>query len=220
MDERAAYKWIVTLMDMTTLRAPSTAMVVLPAAALAGVVAGGLTCLLQQFLPGDWNTVVNSGAVWTVVAFAVAALFARTQGSAAIAGLLVLVGEVAGYYLYLADVRHLPGLHSAEILWTVAALWIGPLTGLAAYRARWGDAGQRMTALAAIAGVIAGEGAYLVRVAGVAKAGWVEIVIGLGATAAALAWGRASIRVRVGALATGVVIAGAVYTAYRLLAFG
>ena len=195
-------------------------MVVLPTAAIAGLIAGALTCLLQEFVPADWNTAVNSGAVWTVVAFAVAALVARTRPGAALAGLLVLVGEVAGYYLYLADVRHLPGLHSAEILWTVAALWIGPLTGLTAFRARWGSPAQRMTALAAIAGVIAGEGAYLVRVAGIAKSGWVEIAIGTAITGAALGWGRAPARARAGALAAGIVVAGAVYSAYRLLAYG
>lgn len=205
---------------MTTLRASSSTALALPAAATAGLVAGGLTCLLQEFLPGDWNTVVNSGAVWTVVAYAVAALVARTQSGAALAGLLVLVGEVAGYYIYLADVRHLPGLHSAEILWTVAALWIGPLAGLAAHRGRWGDAAQRMASFAAIAGVIAGEGAYLVRIAGVVSAGWAEIVVGTVITAMALAWGRAPARARLAALAAGLVVAGAVYTAYRLLAFG
>ena len=205
---------------MTTLRAPSTAVVALPAAAIAGLLAGGLTCVLQKFLPGDWNIVVNSGAVWTVVAYVVAALVARTQSGAALAGLLVLVGEVAGYYIYLADVRHLAGLHSAEILWTVAALWIGPLTGFAAYRARWGDAAQRMTSLTAIAGVIAGEGAYLVRIADVVRAGWVEIVVALLITATALATVRAPARARFAALAAGVWVSGAVYVAYRLLAFG
>jgi hypothetical protein len=174
---------------MTTLRPSSISMVRLPAAAIAGLVAGGLTCLLQEFVHTDWNTAVNSGAVWTVVAFAVAALVAHTRAGAAVAGLLVLVGEVAGYYLYLADVRHLPGLHSAEILWTVAALWIGPLTGLAAFRARWGDAAQRTTALTAVAGVIAGEGAYLVRIAGMVKSGWVEIGLGTAITVAGGSWG-------------------------------
>jgi len=204
---------------MTTLRAPS-APIGIPAAALGGLLAGALTCLLQGVLPGDWNTVVNSGAVWTVVAFGVAALVAATERTAMLAGLLVLVGEVAGYYLYLADVRHLPGLHTAEVLWTVAALWIGPLTGLAAYRARWGDAAQRMTALAAIAGVIAGEGVYLVRIGGMVRSGWVEIVIGALITATALAWGRAPWRARASALATGTGVAAAVYIAYRLLALG
>lgn len=204
---------------MTTLRAPS-APIGIPAAALGGLLAGALTCLLQGVLPGDWNTVVNSGAVWTVVAFGAAALLANTERTAMIAGLLVLVGEVAGYYLYLADVRHLPGLHSAEILWTVAALWIGPLTGFAAYRARWGDTGQRMIALASIAGVIAGEGMYLVRIAGVPGSGWVEVVAGVAIGGAALTLRPVANRVRVGALLSGAAVAVAVYAAYRLLAFG
>lgn len=202
---------------MTTLRAPS-APIGIPAAALAGLLAGALTCLLQGVVPTDWNTAVNSGAVWTVVAFGAAALLTRTQSAAVIVGLLVLVGEVAGYYLYLADVRHLPGLRSEELLWTVAALWIGPLTGLAAYRARWGDVAARMTALAAIAGVVAGEGVYLVRFGGMVRSGWVEIGLGMTATAVALTLRPAAARVRAGALLSGLVVAIAVYAAYRLLA--
>lgn len=190
----------------------------MPTAALAGLAAGGLTCLLQGVVPTDWNTAVNSGAVWTAVAFAAAALLARTQASAVIAGLLVLVGEVAGYYLYLADVRHLPGGHSAEFLWTIAALWIGPLTGFTAYRARWGDTAQRMTASAAVAGVIAGEGVYLVRIAGMVKSGWVEIGIGAAICAVALFRRPAPSRTRAAALLCGLVVAMGVYTAYRLLA--
>lgn len=205
---------------MTTLRAATRPTLALPAAAFAGLVAGGLTCLLQQYLPGDWNMVVNSGAVWTVVAFAATALLARTRRTAALAGLLVLLGEVAGYYLYLADVRHLPGLHSAELLWTVAALWIGPLTGFAAFHVRWGDAAQRMTSLAAIAGVITGEGVYLVRFADVPRAGWVEVLAGTGITAWALVRGRARIAARAAALSTWLLITVAVYAAYRLLAYG
>jgi hypothetical protein len=204
---------------MTTLRDPSTPIGI-PAAALGGLLAGALTCVLQGLLPGDWNTVANSGAVWTLVAFGAAALLARTERTAMIAGLLVLVGEVAGYYLYLADVRHLPGLHSAEILWTVAALWIGPLTGYAAYHARWGAAVPRMTAFASIAGVIAGEGAYLVRIAGAPTSGWVEIGAGVALAGAGLAFRPAAHRFRVAALLSGLVVATAVYTAYRLLAFG
>ncbi|MDT4922266.1 MAG: hypothetical protein QOI15_3168 [Pseudonocardiales bacterium] len=203
---------------MTTLRAPS-APIGIPVAAIAGLLAGALTCLLQGVVPADWNTAVNSGAVWTVVAFGAAALLAQTQSAAVIAGLLVLVGEVAGYYLYLADVRHLPGLRSEELLWTVAALWIGPLTGLAAYRARWGDTAARMTALAAIAGVVAGEGVYLVRIAGMIKSGWLEIGVGAAVAAAAMALRPAPAHIRAGAVLSGIVVAVAVYAAYRLLAF-
>lgn len=192
----------------------------LPAAAVAGLIAGGLTCLLQQYVPADWNMVVNSGAVWTVVAFSAAALLARTPRMASLAGLLSLLGEVAGYYLYLADVRHLPGLHSAELLWTVAALWIGPLTGYAAYHARWGQAAQRMTAASALAGVMAGEGVYLVRVADVPKAGWVEIVVGAAIAGWALLRARVPAVARAAALSAGMLVTIAVYGAYRLLAYG
>lgn len=203
---------------MTTLRASSASLLAVSVAAFAGLVAGGLTCALQQFVPADWNTVVNSGAAWTVVAFAVAACVAYTPRTGMIAGLLVLVGEVAGYYLYLADVRHLPGLHSAEILWAAAALWVGPLTGFAAFHARWGDAAGRMIALAAIAGVLAGEGIYLVRIAGMVESGWVEIGLGVATAGTALATGRAPLRVRVRAVSAGLLITAAVYIAYRLLA--
>jgi Family of unknown function (DUF6518) len=205
---------------MTSLRATRIPSLALPAAAAGGLIAGGMTCVLQQYLPGDWNIVVNSGAVWTIVTFALAALLGRTRRTSVVAGLLVLLGEVAGYYLYLADVRHLPGLHSAELLWTMAALWIGPLTGFAAFHARWGTAAQRMTALAALAGVVAGEGVYLVRVAGVAKAGWVEIAIGGAVAALALMERRITLGGRLIAVSTGVLVTLGVYAAYRLLAYG
>jgi hypothetical protein len=192
----------------------------LTAAAFAGLAAGALTAYLQGVVSEDWNTVANSGAVWTVVAFAVALALGRTQSTALAAGLLALVGEDAGYYLYVANVRHLPVLHSAELLWTIAALWIGPLTGLAAFRARWGAAEQRMTALAAVAGVVAGEGCYLIRLAGVPKAGWVEVVLGASLAIWAITSGSVPLRARSAALTVGAITASAVYLAYRLLAFG
>jgi hypothetical protein len=205
---------------MTSIRVPSSPVAGLATAALAGLAAGVLTAYLQGVVSADWNTVANSGAVWTVVAFIATAALARTSAAAAVGGLLVLVGEVAGYYGYVADVRHLPVWHSAEVLWTVAALWIGPLTGLAAYRARSGDPAQRMTALAALAGVLAGEGAYLVRIAGVPMSGWVELALAAALATGATVTGSVSLRVRSAALAVGALVAAAVYVAYRLLAFG
>ena len=206
---------------MTTIRLSHSSITALTTATLAGLVAGALTAYLQGVVSADWNTVANSGAVWTLVAFVVAAGVARTPTMAAITGLLVLVGEVAGYYAYLADVRHLAATHTAEILWTVAALWIGPLTGATAFRARWGDAGQRSVAISALAGVLAGEGSYLVRVADVAKSGWVELVAaGLLGGAALVAPSSASMRARAAALAVGGAVTVGVYLAYRLLAFG
>jgi hypothetical protein len=77
-----------------------------------------------------------------------------------------------------------------------------------------------MTALAAIAGVIGGEGIYLARIADVVTAGWLEVAVAAAVMAGALASGRAPVRARAGALAVGAVVAAAVYVAYRLLAFG
>jgi hypothetical protein len=199
---------------MTAIHATTRSAVALGAAAVTGIAAGGLTAYLQGVLSEDWNTIANSGAIWTVVAFAAAALLGRSYATAALAGTLVLVGEVAGYYSYVSDVAHIPALHSAELLWTLAAVWIGPLAGLGAYLARWGRADHRVIALAAVCGVIAGEGVYLVRLAGVPRAGWVEVLIGLAGAGAAVVAVPASLRARVSAVGVGLAIAASVYVAY------
>jgi hypothetical protein len=205
---------------MTTTRLPVAPAAGLMTAAVTGVAAGVLTAYLQGVVSADWNTIANSGAVWTVVAFAVAAAVGRTQATAVAAGLLALVGEDAGYYLYIGGIRHIPVVHYAEVFWTVAAIWIGPLIGLAAFRARWGSAEQRMTAFAILAGVVAGEGCYLIRLASVPTAGWVEVVLAATLASWAITTGEVPSRARSAALATGAITAVAVYLAYRSLAFG
>jgi hypothetical protein len=205
---------------MTSLRVSHSSFTVPATAACVGLGAGALTAYLQGVLPVDWNTVANSGAVWTAVTYAGTLALARTRGAAALAGLLLMTGEVAGYYLYLADVRHLAAGHAAELLWTLAALWIGPLTGVAAFHARFGDPAQRMAARVALAGVLAGEGLYLVRDAGVPTSGRVEIALAVVLTAATIGTREARMRARFVALAVGAAVASAVFIAYRLLALG
>jgi Family of unknown function (DUF6518) len=205
---------------MTAIRASYPLVAALGAAAVAGAAAGALTAYLQGVVPADWSTIANSGAVWTVVAFGVAAVAARTLAIGVAAGLLALLGEVAGYYVYLAEVLHIPAAQSEQVLWTMAALWIGPLTGLGGFFARWGTAGQRMPALLALAGVFAGEGAYLIRLAGLPKAGWVEVVVAAVLAGQAVTSGRVSIPRRAVALAIGAATAGAVYLAYGSRLFG
>jgi hypothetical protein len=199
---------------MTAIRRVTSSAPAIVEGALAGLAAGALTAYLQAVLPADWNTVANSGAVWTLVAFAVAAAVARSVAAAAGVGLLVLVGEVAGYYFYTAGIRHIPVLHSQEVLWTTAALWIGPLTGWAAFFTRWGTPTQRVISVAAMCGVVAGEGAYLIRIGGMPKSGWVEVIVGALIAAVALVVCPASIRIRLLSAMGGVVVAAAVYGAY------
>ena len=200
---------------MTTIRSVSSwSPGALLGAAGVGIAAGGLTAYLQGVLSASWNTVANSGAVWTIVAALAAGALGRHRSTAIAAGLLVLVGEVVGYYAYVSNVEHLPVLRAEEALWMVAAVWIGPLAGRAAFAVRWGSAGQRVVALLAFCGVLAGEGAYLWRLADVPRAGTVEVVAaGVGA-AAALLLVPAALRWRALAAAGFALVAAGVYLAY------
>ncbi|MDT4913628.1 MAG: hypothetical protein QOC66_2756 [Pseudonocardiales bacterium] len=204
---------------MTAIRASTSSVAALGVAAVAGTAAGALTAHLQGVFPAAWSTIANSGAVWTVVAFALAAALGRTRATAVTAGLLVLLGEVAGYYIYLAA-RGLPATETEQVLWTMAALWIGPLVGIAAFAARWGTAVQRMAALTGLAGVLAGEGGHLIRLAGLPKPGWVEVVLAAVLATEALTSGRVPVRMRAAALGLGAATAAAVYLAYGLPLFG
>lgn len=200
---------------MTAIRSVSTwSPAALVGAAGVGIAAGGLTAYLQGVLSANWNTVANSGAVWTIVAALAAGVLGRQRSTAVVAGLLVLVGEVVGYYAYLTHVEHLPVLRAEESLWTVAALWIGPLTGRAAFAVRWGSARERIVALLGFGGVIAGEGAYLWRLADVPRAGMVELVVAAVGAAAALVLIPAAVRWRALALAGFAAVAVGVYAAY------
>ncbi len=127
---------------------------------------------------------------------------------------MALLGQVVGYHAYLAEV-HLPVSHAEFLLWTVAALWIGPLTGLGGFAVRWGPPEHRLWGLLPLAGVIAGEGGYLIRFAGRPTSGWVEIVVASALAGGALASGQVPARGRAGALGAGVLTAGAVYLAYQ-----
>jgi hypothetical protein len=204
---------------MTTMRpVPAVSRAVVTAllvSAALGIVGGGVTAYLQGVLPASWNTLANSGAIWTLAAFVGAAALAGRQRAVTVAmATLVLVGEVAGYYWFVTDLRHLPVLRSEELLWTLAALWVGPLTGLAAHAARWGE--RRVLALSSMCGVLVGEGAYLWRFAGVPAAGLTELVIAAAAAGGVLTGLRATHQERFVAGLAGVLVAVGVYAAYRV----
>lgn len=188
-----------------------------PLCAAAGVgLAGGLaTMWWQGILPGDWNTPANSGAVWVLVAFSVAAAIAAPTRTAAVAGGLVLVGEVVGYYAIAAPLRDIPTVHSEQELWTVAALWIGPLAGLGGHFARVGTAWQRAVAVLAACGMVGGEGWYLIS-AGV-PAGQVELAAAGAGALLTLAVLRLRPLASAGVLALGCAMAWCVFTTYLRL---
>lgn len=129
----------------------------------AGLTLGVLTNLAQGWLPGTWNQLANSGAVWCLAGFAVcAALPRRTPvATAAVTGLVTVVGLVVGYYGYAELGRGGMGLLYWPLVWTVMACVAGPLFGVAAlWWRRSADPRRRITGLAAPAGVLGMEGIH------------------------------------------------------------
>lgn len=129
-------------------------------ALLAGLGFGVVTNLAQGWLPGAWNQVANSGAVWCVPAFVVGALLAgwASARSAAVAGLCASIGLVVGYYGYAEFGRDGMGSLTYPLVWLVMAVISGPLFGVAGL---WWWNGRtirnRVIGLAALGGVFGME---------------------------------------------------------------
>lgn len=136
-------------------------------AALGGLLLGVLTNLAQGWLPGAWNQLANSGAVWSAVAFVAGALLAErgTVLRAVTAGLCAEVGLVVGYYGYAEFGRDGMGSLYFPLVWLGMACVAGPLFGIAAHAWRHGThAWSRIAGLAAFAGLFGMEGAMYARV--------------------------------------------------------
>ncbi|MFF4082623.1 DUF6518 family protein [Streptomyces sp. NPDC001777] len=130
------------------------------AAALAGgLLLGVLTNLAQGWLPGEWNQIANSGAVWSVAAFAAGALLARKVSlpAAAVAGLCAESGLVVGYYGYAEVMRDGMGSLFAPLVWLGMAFIAGPLFGVAGSWWRGNSPRHRVVGLAALGGVFGME---------------------------------------------------------------
>ncbi|WP_369218153.1 DUF6518 family protein, partial [Streptomyces flavofungini] len=101
------------------------------AALLAGLAAGVLTNLAQGWLPGAWNQLANSGAVWSAVAFVAGAASRPSRlAVAAVAGLLAEAGLVVGYYAYAEFGRDGMGSPLFPLIWLAMACVAGPLFGV------------------------------------------------------------------------------------------
>lgn len=131
------------------------------AATGGGLLFGVLTNLAQGWLPGAWNQIANSGAVWSAAAFAAGALLQR-QGrlsQSAIGGLGAEVGLVVGYYGYAEFGRDGIGDLAFPLVWLGMACVAGPLFGVAGHWWRRGqDARRPVAGLAAFAGLFGMEG--------------------------------------------------------------
>ncbi|MFJ4789597.1 DUF6518 family protein [Streptomyces sp. NPDC088794] len=142
------------------------------AATVGGSLLGVLTNLAQGWLPGAWNQIANSGAVWSAVAFVAGALLAGRGGTvvrSAVGGLGAEAGLVVGYYGYAEFGRDGMGSLFFPLVWLGMACVAGPLFGVAGYAWRAGkdvrgrDAWSRVAGLAAFAGLFGMEGVMFAR---------------------------------------------------------
>lgn len=166
-----------------------------PIALAAGLAAGLLTNLAQGWLPGAWNQIANSGAVWSVVAFVAGAVVAggpprgftsygpmppeRSAFSRALpAGLAAEIGLVVGYYGYAEFGRDGMGDFFWPLVWVVIACVAGPVFGIAGLWWRRGVARwQRVAGLAALSGVFGMEAAHYAFGLGYAPQAWACLAV-------------------------------------------
>jgi hypothetical protein len=143
---------------------------------LAGLAIGGLTLVLQGTLPGAWNQLANSGAVWCVGGFAAGALAVAARRAAPWAGLAVLFGEVIGYYSSTTIFHHddvNSGTLRGPLLWLLVACVAGPVFGLAGWAYRRAGGRGALIGMGALGAIFLAEALYL----GVALGYWTDTAI-------------------------------------------
>lgn len=123
---------------------------------------GALTAFAQGWLPDEVGSLANSAGTWALVAFALALLAPRAPLAAGCAA-LALVALVLGYYVT-NELRSFPASPRTVVFWLLAATFVGPVLGLAAYGVRRAAPLYAAVAAGVVAGVLLGEGVYGLRV--------------------------------------------------------
>lgn len=153
-------------------------------AAVGGLLLGGVTLVLQGLLPGSWNQLANSGAVWSAGAFAAGGCLSVTARRAAIVGLATLLGADVGYYASTTVFLH-QDLSAAAlrgpVIWAVVALVAGPLFGLAGCWYGGDRPRRRLAAICLLSAVFVAEGLYLLVALHYRGAAAIMIAVGLAA---------------------------------------
>lgn len=147
--------------------------------AIAGLVLGIGTQLLQGILPDSWGVLANSGVVWAIGAFALGAIL-PDPCSAAIGGAIELVIASCIFYVAVDWFEGSSSSPRSALIWSCAGIAAGCVFGAAGYLARR-SAVWRHPAWAFVAGAVAAEGAYLTWQVGntaLRPAGLAEIGIG------------------------------------------
>lgn len=137
---------------------PSTVAVVVG----AGLALGVATHVLQGVLPDSFGRLADSGAVWAVFAFAIGSFVPRGVRDTAAAGAGTLLAALVGYC---ATALFTGALPAGTAGWAATALIGGPVFGVAGGwlrdEASWlvGEVPwRRISALAALGGVLVADG--------------------------------------------------------------
>ncbi len=129
-------------------------------AAVAGIALGVLTNLAQGWLPGSFNQIANSGALWSVPAFAARRGGRREDGRTYVGARRPVHHDRSGrrHYGYAELGRSGMGSLAWPLVWLVMAVLSGPLFGVAgAWWRRGHTTRRRVAGLAALAGVFGTE---------------------------------------------------------------
>jgi Family of unknown function (DUF6518) len=185
-------------------------------ALVASAAAGALTPIGQQYLPEPLAPLANSSGSWTLVAFA-AVYVSRTRPiPAAVLGAacFVLMNEL---YAVVSTMRGNPYTGFPDF-WSLVAVVVGPVVGLAAAWLRAGRDSRVVWAIAAPSAVLLGEGTYYLAVLGVFGAyGFIEIAVGAFLLLVLVVHRIPSVRLRVATVALAVAGAAVFVAVYTLV---
>src|SRR4051812_29252030 len=120
---------------------------------------GALTSVGQQFLPDDLRSLANSAGSWTAICFVVLVLSRIRGWRAAGLGILVFIALNEGYGV-VSRLKGFPYGILFENPWTIIAIVIGPIIGLAASWVQSKRPALVALGAAAPATVLVGEGVY------------------------------------------------------------
>lgn len=144
-----------------------------------GVAVGIATLLGQSVLPGGWNRLANSGAIWLLASFLVGSRM-PTMGRAAVAGMATLVLAVLAYYAA-AKLAGAGVSTRTVVIWVGTAVVGGPVYGVAGHWWRSVEPRRRVIAIGLMGGIVTAEGvSSLLRIPDIAAVGWVQTLAGLG----------------------------------------
>lgn len=149
---------------------------------VVGIIVGVITILGQKVLPAEWNWIANSGSVWLIPPFFVAAL-AKTKRQSVVVGIINLLSILLGYYGYAILIRGNYESLYYLLLWIIVGLISGTIFGIAGFLWNKDNTWKHKFGSALIGGVFISEGIFIVShwndYSHMIASGFIKIAIGI-----------------------------------------